>query len=373
MSSQYSLDQSSYTIKNAATWGNFTEHCKKASVGKLGDRLVHIIIAALQLLPIIGQIASLMEMLIMKKTSLKPQTLNLAALTTLTQNLKSNLITQIAHQKLSRTYLRETLETLRLQDANHPIPLHSIPHGITHFSKNATYYGYNAEGVRDHGWGCAFRAIQTCLSSYNITVPFKELFHLFGPASNLKQLFKNKYPNENIENEQSFAPYDLVNGWAEPFIGEMVMHFHEISASLECVNSIPACNAPRQVFHNKALSFTDFSTRLERHFKTEKASPVMIDDGLTALNIIGMGRRGTDTILWIADPHIKDGVNNATGNKTPCGLYSITLDGQGKQIDCSLFHEDAHQLPGMYCQQSYTGLHFANKPWMVLFPQDKFS
>lgn len=73
----------------------------------------------------------------------------------------------------------------------------------------------------------------------------------------------------------------------------------------------------------------------------------------------------------MADPHIKEGVNKSIDqDKSPVGLYKITLDSEGKQISCSLDHEDNHQLPHMF-SKSYKGVHFENKRWMVLIPLRK--
>jgi hypothetical protein len=52
------------TITDALTWGNFRGHCQKSAQGSLGSRIVHVIIAAIEFLPIISQIASLMEFFI---------------------------------------------------------------------------------------------------------------------------------------------------------------------------------------------------------------------------------------------------------------------------------------------------------------------
>lgn len=62
--SDYSLDKTSYTWKNAFLWGNFRQHCQKANTGSLGHRVVHALIAAAEILPIIGQIASIFEKII---------------------------------------------------------------------------------------------------------------------------------------------------------------------------------------------------------------------------------------------------------------------------------------------------------------------
>lgn len=58
----YSLNN--YSVSNALLWGNFVGHCQKAQEGSFGNRAVHIIIAGVECLPIIGQIASLFEMVI---------------------------------------------------------------------------------------------------------------------------------------------------------------------------------------------------------------------------------------------------------------------------------------------------------------------
>lgn len=60
--STYSLNN--YSISKALLWGNCAGHCKKSKAGSLGERTVHLIIAGVECLPIIGQIASLFELII---------------------------------------------------------------------------------------------------------------------------------------------------------------------------------------------------------------------------------------------------------------------------------------------------------------------
>lgn len=62
----YSLNYRDYTVKNALLWGNFRGHCALVMEGTWGHRIVHVGIAFIQLWPIISQIASLFEMLIVK-------------------------------------------------------------------------------------------------------------------------------------------------------------------------------------------------------------------------------------------------------------------------------------------------------------------
>ncbi len=60
----YALNSADYTWKNALLWGYFSEHCKKVAEGNLKDRVVHALIAVVELLPIVGQIASIFEKII---------------------------------------------------------------------------------------------------------------------------------------------------------------------------------------------------------------------------------------------------------------------------------------------------------------------
>lgn len=73
----YALDVKKYTWKNALLWGNFTGHVKKAQTGSLGRRAVHLLIALIELPPIIGQIASIFEKLIVCAFSTKPKPVNI--------------------------------------------------------------------------------------------------------------------------------------------------------------------------------------------------------------------------------------------------------------------------------------------------------
>lgn len=65
----FALNNKDYTLCRAFSWGNFVGHCKKASEGSLKNRVVHAIIACAELLPIVSQIASLIEYLIIHSFS----------------------------------------------------------------------------------------------------------------------------------------------------------------------------------------------------------------------------------------------------------------------------------------------------------------
>jgi hypothetical protein len=60
-----------YTWEHALLWGNCIEHGKKVGEGNLGDRLVHGLIALIEGIPIIGQIASIFEKVIVENLSSK--------------------------------------------------------------------------------------------------------------------------------------------------------------------------------------------------------------------------------------------------------------------------------------------------------------
>lgn len=60
----YGLKEEDYTWKNAFLWGNCIGHFRKLNQGRLEDRIVHFFIALAELPPIIGQIASLFEKVI---------------------------------------------------------------------------------------------------------------------------------------------------------------------------------------------------------------------------------------------------------------------------------------------------------------------
>lgn len=382
MQVNYSLNYNDYTWKNALLWGNCFSHFHEVKTGTFGKRVVHLIICLAELFPIASQIGSIFEMLIIKHFSNQHSycrsTNSSARYSRISENetfeeLKNRMSLQISEivicQQQNPTYKCPKLSAIDDSSINPSLKLYCPPEGIESYAKKAIYYAYNAEGIRDYGWGCGWRAIQTCLSSFGINVPFENLFHLFGPLENLKSIFRDKYPNENLIASKPFAPYELTTGWTEPFIAEMVMHFHGIFSNLESINNIPtSCNAPHLVFRNPAMTFANFKMRLEEHFKNENAAPVMIDDGLYTLNVIGIGCKDSNTILWIADPHIQEGVNRNLTDKTPNGLYTITLNNNGQQIKCSLDENDQHQKPHMFCAGSYEGLDFSNKPWMVLFP-----
>ena len=61
----YALKSDDYTWEKALLWGNFLGHCNKVKEeSSFQGRLIHVLIAAIELLPIISQISSIFEMII---------------------------------------------------------------------------------------------------------------------------------------------------------------------------------------------------------------------------------------------------------------------------------------------------------------------
>lgn len=376
--------------QKALLWGYFVGHCKEAKKGNWRNRVIHLLIAATQFLPIISQVSSLAEKLLFdsfisgkqlphgkkieNKTNQSPIPkfnfpISNEVKITDTKTLEVNKSDTSELGNASQAPLKSLLP-LNIHEQNFPIILKDLHpmKKVSHFSKNAIFYGYNAEGVNDCGWGCAWRAIQTCLSAYQLHIPFEKLFHLFGPFANLKNIYQNKYPLEELSDESPFAPYDIPSGWAEPFIGQMALHYFGIDSDLEVVNGIPNCHSPDQVFHHSPLDFQAFLDRLRKHFSKKDSAPVMIDDGIYAMNILGIEEAGSHATLWMGDPHIKSGVNQLSSYSHPVGLYKITLNMDGEQIGNSVYDKDIYQQ-SLFTSGSYNNINFNDKNWMVLFPQ----
>lgn len=62
-----------YTWKDALLWGNFAEHCQKAQQGDFKSRIVHALVAIVEFLPIISQISSIFEMIIVNNFRINNQ------------------------------------------------------------------------------------------------------------------------------------------------------------------------------------------------------------------------------------------------------------------------------------------------------------
>jgi hypothetical protein len=73
---KHTLSPQEYTWSNALLWGNFLGHCRKAQKSWGCNRVIHILVAVIQAIPIIGQIASIFEKLIVNCLQVPQKILN---------------------------------------------------------------------------------------------------------------------------------------------------------------------------------------------------------------------------------------------------------------------------------------------------------
>jgi hypothetical protein len=304
----------------------------------------------------------------------------------------------------------ETLASIEITANKLPNVLVSLaeicPEGIKDGmrSKTSTFYSYNGEGSFDYSWGCCWRSTQTSLSAavgepgrLKEVPAFEHLFHLFGREESLRIIYEDflkartglfgeeleKAVNEVFEGA-TFSPYQHVYGWGNPFVSQLMMHYYGFSSELFVVNDIPDSLKHRKVTDRVSAgtfnTFEPLKAKLLEHFSEENPMPVIVDDGLFAMSIVGASYSDGETMIWMGDPHIKGGGNNEdspliyntedpkksleTTYDALAGLYTVTLDERGRQIRNSVVK---HAV--MFSKNSYNGTEFMEKSWMVLFPR----
>lgn len=277
-------------------------------------------------------------------------------------------------EELSQTKTYKRFQLIKLSDTdpgrNPPCELEKVstPLGIAEdqYVKKATIYTFDSD-VFDNGWGCVWDVTLTILSSFGITNSFTDLFHAFGPLDHLKTIYADKYTDKQLKLPDFTTPYTSGNGWGEPFITEMALHFFGINSKLYLVNGHRGNHAPKEVF-KKTLDYPMFIEEVKNHFEKDQNSPIMIDDGTYAMCIIGIGKdHENNTTLWISDPHIQSGVQRTLPerkNTTPLGLYTVTLNANGDQLSNSVGDDSIY----MFSSGTYGGINFSSKNWQVLFP-----
>lgn len=238
--------------------------------------------------------------------------------------------------------------------------------------KYLSFYYYDCESVHDFGWGCAWRVIQTCLSyllscssqlNSSIGVSLKNLFMTYGARSKLESLYIKTYQPENPNlpdyiSNRNFCPFESMDGWAEPFIGKLIMSDYGFEGELLLINSYnEQAYTPKEVF-SRIISFQDFIEMVKEHFEKEDASPIMIDDTIVTLCIGGIGKEeadGDDAIRFIIlDPHVK---NDRKGEQ---GIYYIIIEKNGEY---KMTKNKQETILG-------NRLRFNNKGWMVFIPKN---
>ncbi len=228
------------------------------------------------------------------------------------------------------------------------------------------FYHYTCESVDDLNWGCAWRSLQSSLrfqlslSNQTKDISFYSLFMKYGPKNTLMEIFKKMCKKENKEeileilSKKQFAPFENNNGWAEPFISQLVLYDFGFEGDLILVNGYPRNSyAPKEVF-DKIVTFYVFKQILNNHFNNENPGPIILDDAIASTAIIGI-EFNTDNgniSLMIMDPHA---INNPRD-----GLYIISLDANGKRI----------QIEANNLILASNSIYFSdNKPWMVYIPK----
>lgn len=264
---------------------------------------------------------------------------------------------------LSADFKKRTTNFEQLQNS-HEFQL-LIKEKISHFVKKGEHYAYSSEGVNDTRWGCAWRAIQTALSAEREVPGFKELFETYGSRNFLEKQYRSMA--ELYDNTQSWiSPHSEWHMWADPFVGAMILHSHNIDTKLIALNSIPKMNSPK-VAH-EIVRFAQFKDMLVTHFKTG-GHPIVLDNGSIALNIIGIGvdEKTDRTFLLIADPHLKFDRDSHSLN----GIYTVELNSEGKVLkrDYPAEHNHDYHAEDGY---SFDQINFSNDTsWIALFPKIK--
>ena len=231
------------------------------------------------------------------------------------------------------------------------------------------FYHYNCESVDDYGWGCAWRSMQSVLK-YQLSVSnqnrddeisFYNLFMKYGAKKKLNEIYKDMKKNKKISNalddleNKTFAPHDLDNGWAEPFISQLVLYDFGFQGDLKLVNGFPKFfYAPKEVFE-EPIELSEFKELLKSHFMQNNAGPIIMDDGYSSLSVIGVkfDEENSNFQLIIMDPH--------TVNKPEIGIYIVILNStNGNFIEL---------VPNNQVCAS-ASVHFSNKkPWMIYVPK----
>ena len=228
------------------------------------------------------------------------------------------------------------------------------------------FYHYTCESVDDSNWGCAWRSLQSTLrfqlslSNQTNDISFYNLFMKYGQKELLMEIYKKMCKKENkdeiveILSKRKFAPFENNNGWAEPFISQLVLYDFGFEGDLILVNGYPKNSyAPKEVF-DKTVNFIEFKEILKVHFSKPNPGPVILDDSCASIAIIGI-KFNTDNeniSLMIMDPH---------ASKNPEeGLYIISLAANGEFIQIE---------PEKLILASLSIYFSDNKPWMVYIPK----
>ena len=234
------------------------------------------------------------------------------------------------------------------------------------------FYHYSCESVDDYGWGCAWRSMQSVLK-YQLSVTnqnkdneisFYNLFMKFGKKDTLIKLYEDMKKKQDMNKKEdiskplknkAFAPHDIDNGWAEPFISQLVLYDFGFQGELILINGYPKYYfAPKEVFE-KPIELSEFEELLKNHFMQKNAGPIIMDDGYSSISVIGVkfDEENSNMELIIMDPHAI--------NDPKIGLYIVKLNStNGDFIEI---------IPNNHVCASVS-VHFSDKkPWMIYVPE----
>jgi len=178
----------------------------------------------------------------------------------------------------------------------------------------------------------------------------------FGSKNKLIEIYKKMSKNSNeivkILTKKIFAPFENENGWAEPFISQLILFEFGFEGELLLINNYNKSSyAPKEVF-NRTIDFKEFINILKKHFLNKNSIPIILDDSFVSVCVIGIkiDEKNKNIDLIIMDPH--------SSNVPEIGLYIVKLDYDGNKIEL---------IPNKNVLVS-ENVYFCNKSWMVFIP-----
>ncbi len=143
------------------------------------------------------------------------------------------------------------------------VPLYAEKFKIQYYAKG-NYYPYNAEGVYDFSWGCAYRTLQMVLSNKNATHDTQTMdyyYYHYGYREKMYELFKkmkkiDKVP-EYITNMTVLAPAERANGYGDSLLGQLIAFDHGIDIDMFWLNGRLNTTVP-DVLYRGVMKFPEW-------------------------------------------------------------------------------------------------------------------
>jgi len=184
--------------------------------------------------------------------------------------------------------------------------------------KFLSFYYYNCESIQDFGWGCAWRTTQILLSFIfsknnikNKDITFKNLFFTFGGRQKILEIYKKIYNEipEYIQNKR-FCPFESMDGWAEPFISQLILYDYGYKGNLFLINKYnEKAYTPKEEFKT-IYTFNEFISKIIEYFKKDNCYPIILDDCSISICLAGIKINEDGSYLFlILDPHVKQTIN----------------------------------------------------------------